>query len=833
MNREHHAEEIFGEALELSAARRDDFIREACGEDSALLKEVQSLLDSHSRAQGFLQGHALGAAARVVDGEDPMLGVRVGAFRIETAIGRGGMGRVYLARREGSDFEQQAAIKIIRRGLGDEALRRFRNECQVLAMLEHPNIARMIDGGFTEDGTPFIIMEYVDGLPIDRYCDEHSLGLNERLDLFRTVCAATHHAHMHSTIHRDLKPSNILVDRSGTVKLVDFGIARVLDVAEGDQTTTAQQMLTPLYASPEQIRGEVLSTASDVYSLGVVLHKLLTGKLPFEPESASAQEMLRLHESRSPSRPSDLLATTDARDHAARRRRVRELQGDLDTIVLMAMRHEPERRYASAEQFSEDLHRHLRGLPVIAQPDTFGYRTRKFVRRNVFAVGAGTIVFITLMASTLLGFSLYRRAAQERVAAESARDDARENEATADAVAHFMTELFDEANPDKLEGAAHTARDVVDRGAARVREELADEPAMQARMMKALGDVYIKLGVPDSARVFLQEAVRIEREIHSPTHRSLASALRAYGDLLATTGDQDEALDMHLEALAMMERLYGEDAPELPPFMNRIALSHPTMPYDEKIRMFRRSLAIIEQAHGPDDPLVAYYLVNLAGALRRAGQYEEARSILERSLAIRERALGSDHPLVAVTLGSLGSTLNGLGEYEDALPLCLRSLEIRETAYGPEHLYVSMALNSAAGSYMGLGRHEEARAFYRRSIRIKELIYGEDHPYIGFDESDLALSYIRGGEPDAADPHLERALRILTRAYGESHHELGHPLTAMGEADAARGRNEAAVEHFTRALELREVLGHEHPLYRETQRRLAAAREDLQPRDLR
>ena len=828
MNPRSRAEAVFYEALDLPPERREAHVRARCGGDPDLLGEVLSLLDSHRRSEGFLDGSAVAVVSEIVEAEDPTLGMQIGPFRVVRRIGVGGMGQVYLAERTEGDFTQHVAIKLIHRGYGEEALRRFRNECRVLAMLEHPHIARMIDGGFTSTGTPFIIMEYVDGTPIDEYCEKNELSLEQRLDLFRYVCAALEHAHRHSTIHRDIKPSNILVDRDGVVKIVDFGIARVLDAADGvdrERTATGMHMMTPLYASPEQLRGQALSTATDVYSLGVVLYKLLTRRAPFELRTGSAGEMLQVLESTHPTRPSEIVLRTptgSGEERAAApvsetRKEARKLKGDLDTIVLKSMRKEPERRYASVAQLSEDIHRFLRGHPVSAQPDTFGYRAGKFLRRHLAATIAGVVILLVLIASSIVSLRLYFRAEEQRRKAVVARQFAEQNERTADAVADFLTGLFAEVDPERTVEQGLSARDLLDRGAAHLREGFRKDRAIRARLLKTVGEVYANIAAPDSARPLLEEALRIEREIHGEPHPDLASTLRAYGDLLSTSGDHRGALTAYREALEVMTELYGPENRRLPPFMNRIALGSPSMALDERIAMFRRSLAIIEKEFGPDDPMVAYYLINLGGALRTAGRYQEALRVVQRSVEIREAALGPEHPLTLLSLSSTAATLNALERYAQAETLLRRVLTRREAIYGSDHLYVAMSLNGLANALMGQERYDEARPYFQRAIDIKTRLYGPMHPYNGYDEVGLGLSYVRAGDPETGLPHLQRAREILERAFGEEGTEVAFALSGLGEARAAMGDPEAAIASYTAALGLREGMG-DHPLVDQTLR---------------
>ena len=409
------AGDLFADALEIPAARRAQWLDEHC-RGATIRAEVDSLLASHEEAGDFLLTPAVDTdqyADEDLEVED-LSGSRVGPYRLVHVLGRGGMSAVYLGERVDGDFQQTVAVKVIRRGMDSgPILRRFRTERRALAALEHPNIARLIDGDETADGRPYLVMEYVNGLPIDRYCEQRQLSIAARVDLFRGVCEAVQHAHGRLVVHRDLKPSNILVSDDGRVKLLDFGIAKLLEPRDMGLTATVQRMMTPRYASPEQVRGEPVTTATDIYSLGVLLYELLTDKPPYQLERATSQEVERVICATEPARPSTVVA--------AGSRVARSLAGDLDNIVLKAMRKEPERRYISAEHLAEDLQRHEEGLPVQARPDTFGYRAHKFVRRNLVAVVAATVVTLALVGATAVSTRLYLQSEQARKEADTQR----------------------------------------------------------------------------------------------------------------------------------------------------------------------------------------------------------------------------------------------------------------------------------------------------------------------------------------------------------------------------------------------------------------------------
>ncbi|MGZ5003001.1 MAG: serine/threonine protein kinase, partial [Chthoniobacterales bacterium] len=390
--------ELFEAAVDLDPNQRTALLDKECGDDDALRSEIESLLKSDERTDGFIEQPAIAIPRDLFPNnvEEPFAGRQFGSYQIMREIGRGGLGAVYLAARADDEYRKQVAIKLVRRGLDTEdILRRFRNERQILAQLDHPNIARLIDGGTTDDGLPYFVMEYVNGQPINGYCDANALSTTERLTLFRKVCSAVTYAHQNLVIHRDLKPSNILVTQEGEPKLLDFGIAKLLSAGDElfTQTIPALRVMTPEYASPEQIKGDKIMTTSDVYSLGVLLYELLTGQQPYRLKTRTPEQIARAITEQEPERPSTVLADNQQSEIG----NPKSLRGDLDNIVLMAMRKEPARRYASVGQFSEDVRRHLTGLPVVARKDTVAYRTSKFVNRHRIGVAAAALVLLSLV----------------------------------------------------------------------------------------------------------------------------------------------------------------------------------------------------------------------------------------------------------------------------------------------------------------------------------------------------------------------------------------------------------------------------------------------------
>ena len=510
MDRWRQVNRVLDIALELPPEERKAFLNHACVGDPSLSVDVERLLHACDRAEHFLEQPAPMFAVSlledlVADTETPSdVDIQVGPYRLVRELGHGGMGAVYLAERADDQFRQRVALKLIRRGMDSQGIRRFMEERQILASLSHPSIARLLDGGITDDRLPYFAMEYVDGTPIDRYCDARRLSIVARLALFVGVCQTVQYAHRNLVVHRDLKPSNILVTADGQVKLLDFGIAKLLTSQEATAglTQPGLRLMTPQYASPEQVRGDSISTASDVYALGVLLYELLTGHYPYgrvsslhDIEHAVLQQqpvlpsaaVRRILERDAGSNPVTPALVSHAR-HCSVEKLVRALRGDLDTIILRAMSKEPERRYSTAEQLAEDIGRHLAGRPVTARRDTRRYRIQKFVQRHRFSVAAAGAFIVLLVV-----FSVITAVQSVRIRAQAERLTLERN--NAQHVTRFLTEMFNLSNPIEGKGHALRAREVLDSGAARIERELKNQPAVQAQLMTTVGEAYHGLGL--------------------------------------------------------------------------------------------------------------------------------------------------------------------------------------------------------------------------------------------------------------------------------------------------------------------------------------------------
>ncbi len=700
-------EEVFHAALERPAAERRRFLDEVCAGDPALRAEVEELLAAETGArEGWIEDAIRGALA-LADGDAPAeeIPAAIGPYRVLRPLGRGGLSDVYLAERTEEGVRVEVAVKVVRRGLDTrDVLARLRRERWILARLDHPNIARLIDGGSTESGAPYFVLEAIDGEPIDRYCESRQLEVAARLELFRAVCAAVAHAHRNLVLHRDLKPSNVLVTPEGVPKLLDFGIAKVLDPEHSEEapptrTEAGLRLFTPAYASPEQVRGLPLTTATDVYSLGVLLYRLLTGRSPYQVTGRHAEEVERAVWEADPPRPS--AAVTDPR-------RSRRLAGDLDTIVLKALRKEPERRYASAAELADDLRRHLAGLPVRARPDTAAYRLSTFVRRHRRALAAAAAGLV--LAASLAGFHTVRLTEERNRARVEAASKAR--------VLEFLVSLFEESDPSRSRGRDLTAREILERGAARIGEGLGDEPEARATLLDVLGRVHQSLGLYDTAEDQLREGLRLRTAALGADHPEVAASLNNLGDLLYERGDTEEAERLVRNALEIRRAALGPDHETVAESLNDLAaLALARGDVETAEDLLGQALALRRGLFGDDHPRTAASLRNLAAVLHQGERdFAAAEPLYREALAIQRRHLGGADPQVAVTLVNLARLLDESGDGAAAEPLYREALAIQRRVLGDGHPDVLWTMNNLGALLARLGRREEAERLYREAL---------------------------------------------------------------------------------------------------------------------
>lgn len=735
--------EVLDALLDAAPSDHARILDARCANDPSLRAEVEALLEAGLRADERLESPVLEWAGTLV--EDPTetitdraAGELIGPWRLIEELGRGGMGTVWLAERADGAFEQRVALKLLKRGLDSDAiLERFLAERQILARLTHPNIAHLIDGGVAIDGRPYFAMERVDGEPITRWCDARQLPVRERLRLLLAVVDAVQYAHRQLVVHRDLKPSNILVTATGEVKLLDFGIAKLLDADAGraDSATLTQlgfRMLTPEYAAPEQLRGEAVTTATDVYALGVLLYELLAGKRPGLPKAGSSESATRL-----PLRPSTHLADNAAQVRSTSVERLRRtLRGDLDTIILRALHPEPDRRYGSAEALGEDLRRYLDGRTVNARPDSAWYRTRKFVARNRLAVAAGFAVALAL-AGGLLATAWQAREAQLRA------DEAEQQARRAEEVMAFLVRIFEAGGPQEWRGKEPTARDLLDAGAKRVDEELAGEPELHAEMLAVIGSLHMDQGQFDRAEALLKRSLDERRQLFGENHETYADSLSRWSSLLYEKGALKDAEQAAIRTAEIFRRKFG------------------------------------------DHPQTAQALSALAAVRLDLGDSDGAIQLRRDVLAMRRRTQGSMHADVADASYLLGSLLVDRERYAEAAPLFEEALKIYKQLYGVQSVRYAKGLNAQARLLYSQGETERAADAYRQAADIYRQAGDIGNLEDAINHYGLALC--RLGHFDEAERNLRKSLdlarnnpAVISRKIGIRSVSLGGCLTEAG-----------------------------------------------------
>jgi len=793
--------EVFEELSSLSGEERTARLLQISATRPAFADQLVNLLGHGDDDSGSLTGIVKSATEEFDETiHADIVGRRFGAYRVVSHLAHGGMGDVYVAERDDGAFEQRVAVKLI--GLGtrtNDTDARFAVERQILAKLNHPNIARLIDGGSTPDGTAYLIMEFVDGKSIDDYCRSNRLSVRKRLELFRMVCGAVEYAHQHLIVHRDLKPSNILVTAEGIPKLLDFGIAKLLDDDGTDSQVTqaASRVLTPDYASPEQFLGQPVTTSSDVYALGVLLYLLLSGKRPYVTNDLRLSQLEKVVVETLPVRPSQA-ALNDGTDEDRQpalidRNWSRQLRGDLDDIVLKALRKEPEQRYGSVQQFSADIRRNLRGRPVVARGHTWPYVLRKYLQRNLVPVTLGSLV-VAVGAAAVVYHSQSITEERDRVRAEAEK---------AAATAQFLVDIFRLSDPDETAGATVTAKEILDIGARRL-GELRDQPGTRAMLGTTIGAVYDNLGLFEEARQQLDDAVRLREEIGD--EQGLAESLSMLGTVLYELGELDESNTTQQRALAINRRNLPSDHVNIATNLNDLGhVIYAAGDYDIAIDYYEQAIAMLERIDATSDPIYIDALHDLGQVQQLQGNLPASEMNLSRALDYAIERYGERNSVTLSYTHDLAAVLHEMDQYSRAEEMYLRVFELERIVMGEDHPNRDTTMTNLGRLYSDMNRLDEAEVYLRQAVSFATRVRGPRHAFTAYDLINLANLLTVKGEYAEAQSTFEKALTIYRETLDD-----GHPYVASASVGYAALLNRMnrpidGREHSMRALEISEA----------------------------
>jgi serine/threonine-protein kinase len=790
--------ELFNKVSELDVTEREAFLNSECGKDIELKSEILSLLSSLKATKDFLEEPLTVSEEDKENFVDPYIGKQIGNYVIDGEAGVGGMGIVYSGKRNDKEFEQRVAIKILKHGISSEyLLKRFQIERQTLANLQHKNIARLLDGGRTVDGLPYLVMEYIDGIPITEYCNQQKLSINARLKIFRKVCEAVQYAHQNLIIHRDLKPGNILVKKDGTPKLLDFGIAKLIDeeLAEMSEalTRTGVWHLTPEYASPEQIKGENITTASDIYSLGVLLYQILTGIQPYKITNSSPAVISKIITEEKIQKPSEKVkdkATTNNELKLFLNDKIsNQLKGDLDNIILKAMHKDPLRRYVSVEQFSEDIRRHLIGLPVIAQKDTAGYRLSKFIQRHKvgFVSSIGFIIFLITSMIAIIW--------QANVAANE-RDNAKLEAQKVETVNKFLQDMLSSVDPTEI-GRDVKVYDVLNQSALNLEKSFSEQPEIEAAIQKTIGVTFTNLGEYDEAKPHLERSVKLNAKVYGlndfhtaesyhalalyyhwignlefadslykkglrifrsdtkTPKRVLAGALNDYATLKYDFAEFNEARKLHEESLDLYLKYVGKKNKEVSSVYNNLAIIlQEQKDFDKAEEYFNKALKINIELLGESRPEVSINYNNLAYLFVDKNQFDKAEEYFKKSLELKIKYYGNDHSMVGLAYSNLSAIEERIGKIDDAEKTSILSIKNLENSVNQNHIWLGLAYFRYTKVLVARSKYNDAFNYINKALNIQEDNYPEDHPNLIASLSELGVIYFHQNKFADAEKYL-------------------------------------------------------------------------------
>lgn len=791
------------EAKQLPEAERKTYLAEACAGEKDLLKEVKSLLEQMD--SNWLQQPLVEVKSSFVFSDDESVAdARIGSYRLIRVIASGGMGQVFLAVRDDDQFEQFVALKVLRKGLlSQKAFARFIEERQILASLNHPNIACLYDGGTTEDGIPWFAMEYVEGQSVTDYCRMLGLTVAEKNNLFLKVCSAVQNAHQNLVIHRDLKPANILITRTGVPKLLDFGIAKhlALDV-QPRETLYQDRVMTPEYASPEQVKHEPVSTVSDVYSLGVLLYEMLTGSLPYHFIKRSPAAIEKTICNTIPPLPSTITGN-------------KELCGDLDSVIMKALKKNPGERYPSVDRLSDDLLRYQQSLPISARKDSLFYHSRKFLSRHRWGTSVVACVALIIIIFTTITFIQSKEIQARANETEQQRDRAEQ-------VNTFLTDLFESVDPSEARDNALSAIELLNRGAERVETELMGQPQEQANLYLVISDVYESLGMYDEGLDLAWKADSIQQKLNSDDHAEVARILNTLGWLYRQTGDYERADSLLTKGLMMRRELYGNSHLDVARSLNDLAVLKQTKgdyaatdtllseaieirralntenealgialsnqaalkyglgDFTSAEQQMREALTIFQTSVGNLDMRTANVMTNLAAILTVREKMDEAITYYRDALDIRLQLLGEDHPDIASSYAHLGNILRGYQMYDESETMLLKAYDLRRELFGNNHALTNDSKRVLGILYQDMGEETKAEEYYAEALEAFRSIYPNPHAETAEVLQRLGNLYLNAHKPLKAEQLLREALAMRREIFGEENGATAESMIKLG-----------------------------------------------------
>jgi len=825
-------ETIFTKALEIQDLdQRNTWLKEACGPDEKLRLSVLKLLDAH-QAASLLDDPVIDLSAVQNSDEIEDIGKVIGHYKLQEKIGEGGMGVVYLAQQQ-EPINRPVAIKIIKPGMdSQQVLKRFETEQHALARLDHPNVARVFDAGVTELGRPYFVMEYVPGVPITEHCDDHNLSIEKRLELFIQVCQAVHHAHQKGIIHRDIKPSNILIstqNNQALPKVIDFGVAKAIRQPLTEKTFFTEQgqlIGTPEYMSPEQaqLTSEDIDIRSDIYSLGVLLYELLTGALPFDPKSlraAALGEIQRIIQEDDPPRCSTRLSSLGDKAQTIAQKRstevstlTRRLHKELEWIPLKALRKDRQERYRSASEFADDVKNYLEGSPLIAGPESAGYRVKKFMRRNRALATSIAAVMIVLLVGIAATTTFALREMQARHNEEAARIEAQQQAKIAGEVNRFLNEdLLAAVNPEHALGQEVTVREVLDAASLNIQGKFEDEPLIEASIRTTLGKTYTSLGEFTIAQEHLERALQLYRNLYGEQNLSTLNAQTNLSIVYQEQGRFDDTEALQTETLRLKKQVLGDKHPDTLRTRHNLALLYFLQGrYDQAESMNVETLALKREVLGAEHPDTLKLMINLANLYTAQRRYQQAEELYIQVLELLPKVFDEGHPDALAASNSLAVLYKNQGRYAEAEKLYVETLAVQKRVVGAEHPDTLVTMFNTATLYRLQGRGAEAEELYVETLEKLNRVLGEEHPHTLSCMNSLAIHYKEQRRYDQAEPMYVRTLAVQERVLGEDHPDTMRTMYNLANLYRTMKRYDEAEPLYVRALEKRrKVLGEENP----------------------